>query len=73
VLVEAGPQLAGTMLAAGLVDLKVVYKAAKLKGSKGRPLLELPLDTMAQSLPLRIDDIRALGGDWRISAIPENS
>ncbi len=73
VLVEAGPQLAGAMLAAGLVDLLVVYMAAKLMGSKGRPLLELPLDTMAQSLPLRIDDIRALGGDWRISAIPENS
>lgn len=69
-LVEAGSRLAGSFVAAGLVDELIVYMAPTLMGSAARPLLQLPLDTMAQQRRLVIDDIRALGQDWRIRARP---
>jgi len=45
--------------------------APKLLGSSARPLFELPLETMAAQLPLKIHEIRALGQDWRITASPD--
>lgn len=71
VLLETGAELAGAFLQAGLIDELIVYMAPKLMGSLGRPLLELPFDTMAQQIPLAIDDIRAVGRDWRITLRPE--
>lgn len=70
VLVESGSALAGAFIAAGLVDQLVIYVAAKLMGSRACPLLDLPLDTMAESLPLTIREICAVGNDWRITAEP---
>lgn len=70
VLVEAGAQLAGAFVAAGLVDELVIYMAAKLLGSTARPLLDLPLTDMAAALAVEIVDMRAVGGDWRITARP---
>jgi diaminohydroxyphosphoribosylaminopyrimidine deaminase/5-amino-6-(5-phosphoribosylamino)uracil reductase len=72
VLVEAGPGLAGAMVAAGLVDELVIYIAGKLMGSRAMPLLSLPFDTMAEALELDIADIRAVGKDWRVTARPRN-
>lgn len=71
VLVESGATLAGAFLGLGLLDELVVYMAPKLLGSNARPLFQLPLDTMAAQLPLKIHDIRALGHDWRITAAPD--
>ncbi len=71
VLIECGATLAGSFMRLGLIDELVVYMAAKLLGSRARPLLELPLDTMAAQLPLMIRDIRAIGDDWRITAVPD--
>ena len=71
VLVEAGPDLCGAFMAAGLVDRLVIYMAGKLMGSDARPLMTLPIATMAGSLPLKIGEIRAVGDDWRITATPE--
>ena len=68
VLVEAGATLAGAFVAAGLVDRVLVYMAASLMGSSARPLLNLPLNTMAEQRRLKINDIRAIGDDWRIDA-----
>lgn len=70
VLLEAGPTLCGAFLKANLVDELIVYMAPKLMGSNARPLFELPLDGMADSIGLSINDIRAVGDDWRISAKP---
>jgi diaminohydroxyphosphoribosylaminopyrimidine deaminase / 5-amino-6-(5-phosphoribosylamino)uracil reductase len=70
ILVESGPRLAGAMLQMGLLDEVIVYMAPALLGSNARPLLELPLDRMAQKVPLLIEDIRKIGNDWRITAIP---
>lgn len=70
VLVEAGPRLAGAFVAAGLVDELVVYIAFKLLGSSARPLLELPFETLAQSVPLTVTDERAVGADRRLTLTP---
>jgi len=71
VLVEAGATLAGSFLRLGLLDEVIVYMAPKLLGSNARPLFDLPLNTMAAALPLKFRDIRAVGDDWRITAIPD--
>lgn len=70
VLVEAGPRLAGAFVAAGLVDELVLYIAFKLLGSNARPLLELPFEALAQSVPLTVTDGRAVGADWRLTLTP---
>lgn len=70
VLVEAGAELAGAFVEAGLVDQLVIYQAPKLLGSRARPLLSLPFDTMAEQLNLQITDVRQVGDDLRITAIP---
>ncbi len=71
VLVEAGPTLAGAALRAGVVDELVVYMAPHLMGHRARGLFHLPgLERMEQRIPLQIDDIRAVGRDWRITARP---
>jgi diaminohydroxyphosphoribosylaminopyrimidine deaminase/5-amino-6-(5-phosphoribosylamino)uracil reductase len=69
VLLETGPTLAGSALQAGLVDELVIYMAPHLMGDAARGLFSLPaLRHMRQRMALQISDIRAIGGDWRISA-----
>ena len=70
VLVEAGAQLAGAFVHAGLVDELVIYMAPKLLGSSARPLLSLPFDRMDQQVALDIQDIRQVGDDLRITVKP---
>ncbi|RRJ83597.1 bifunctional diaminohydroxyphosphoribosylaminopyrimidine deaminase/5-amino-6-(5-phosphoribosylamino)uracil reductase RibD [Aestuariirhabdus litorea] len=70
VLLETGATLAGAAVAAGLVDELVIYMAPLLMGSDARPLLRLPIATMAEGRELEIVDMRALGRDWRITARP---
>lgn len=71
VLVEAGPVLAGALLQAGLVDTLVLYLAPHLIGDTGRGLFTLPgIERMDQRVPLQIEQIRAVGPDWRIVARP---
>ncbi|HSH50053.1 MAG TPA: RibD family protein, partial [Halomonas sp.] len=72
VLLETGATLAGAMLDAGLVDEMQLFVAPILLGGEARPLFELPgLSRMAQQRHLDIRDIRALGKDWRITALPQ--
>ena len=73
VLLETGATLAGAMLAAELVDEMQLFVAPILLGGEARPLFELPgLSRMAQQRPVDIRDIRALGKDWRITAVPQS-
>ncbi|MDU7559534.1 MAG: riboflavin biosynthesis protein RibD, partial [Pseudomonas sp.] len=44
--------------------------AAKFLGSTARPLLELPLTHMSEAPLLKITEMRAVGDDWRVTAIP---
>lgn len=70
VLLEAGPSLAGAFAALGLIDEYQIFVAAKFLGSTARPLLDLPLERMSEARELRIADIRAVGDDWKIVAVP---
>ena len=70
VLVEAGPRLAGAFAEQGLVDEYQIFIAAKFLGSTARPLLELPLIRMSEASELKIIEMRAVGDDWRVIAIP---
>ncbi len=71
VLLEAGPTLAGSALAAGMVDELVIYMAPHLMGDQARGLFSLPvLRRMRERIELKITDIRAVGLDWRITAVP---
>jgi len=73
ILLETGPRLAGNMLQAGLVDELAIYMAPHLMGDSGKGLFHLPgLVHMQDRIELEIADIRAVGRDWRIAAIPSN-
>jgi len=71
VLVEAGPRLAGAFARQGLVDEYQLFVAAKFLGSSARPLLDWPLAKMAEAPTLKIVEMRAVGDDWRIIAVPQ--
>ncbi|CAG19210.1 bifunctional diaminohydroxyphosphoribosylaminopyrimidine deaminase/5-amino-6-(5-phosphoribosylamino)uracil reductase RibD [Photobacterium profundum] len=67
--VEAGAELAGGLLAAGLVDELILYQAPKLMGCDSRSLINLKgLTSMSQVLNLEITDVRMIGPDLRIIA-----
>ena len=70
VLVECGARLAGAFLAAGFVDEVVLYSAPTLLGSNARPLLELPIDMMADQRKLALKDVRRVGADLRMVLVP---
>ncbi len=71
VLVECGSRLAGAFLQAGLLDEIVVYIAPSLLGSNARPLIELPLEHMADKVELDTIDVRRVGRDWRFTLQPQ--
>lgn len=71
IMVEAGAQLNGALLAAGLIDELIIYMAPKIMGDGARGLFHLPeFTTMAQNIDLQIMDVRSVGSDWRIIASP---
>ncbi|MBV8783474.1 MAG: bifunctional diaminohydroxyphosphoribosylaminopyrimidine deaminase/5-amino-6-(5-phosphoribosylamino)uracil reductase RibD [Gammaproteobacteria bacterium] len=70
-LVEAGPTLAGALLAAQLVDELLLYVAPALLGDAARPLVSLPAPPTLDAAPrLRLIDTRALGPDLRLRLRP---
>ncbi|MGP3991161.1 bifunctional diaminohydroxyphosphoribosylaminopyrimidine deaminase/5-amino-6-(5-phosphoribosylamino)uracil reductase RibD [Streptomyces sp. 3N207] len=69
VLLEGGATLAGSFVAAGLVDRVVGYIAPVLLGA-GRPALgEAGISSIAQALRLTVSDTVRLGPDLRITAV----
>ncbi|MGH8517247.1 MAG: bifunctional diaminohydroxyphosphoribosylaminopyrimidine deaminase/5-amino-6-(5-phosphoribosylamino)uracil reductase RibD [Panacagrimonas sp.] len=71
VLVECGSVLAGALLEAGLVDELVCYLAPSLLGDAARGLARMPaLERLDQRMELRFIDVRSVGQDLRITAIP---
>ena len=74
VLVECGPRLAGALLQAKLVDELLLYLAPALLGSEARGLAALPgFEKLDQRLRLRYTDVRQIGADLKITAVPEES
>ena len=68
--VEAGATLAGAFLEQQLVDKLIVYMAPHLMGDQARGLASLNFSRMEERLPLEIEEIVAVGNDWRITARP---
>ena len=69
VLLESGATLCGAMLHENLVDELVVYLAPCLIGADAQGMFELPVLTRLQDrVRLDIQDVRAVGDDWRIIA-----
>ena len=72
VLVEAGPTLAGGLLESGLVDELVIYQAPHIMGSETRGMFTTPgWQSIKQRLNVEIVDVRKIGADLRITAIPD--
>jgi len=71
VLVECGSGLAGAFLQENLVDELVCYLAPMLLGDAARSLAQMPgLDRLDQRVQLKFVDVRQVGPDLRITAIP---
>ncbi|WP_442111964.1 bifunctional diaminohydroxyphosphoribosylaminopyrimidine deaminase/5-amino-6-(5-phosphoribosylamino)uracil reductase RibD [Pseudomonas sp. NUPR-001] len=70
VLLEAGAGLVGAFAQHGLIDEYQIFVAAKFLGSSARPLLDWPLNHMNEAAQLKITEMRAVGDDWRVTAVP---
>lgn len=73
VLLEGGPTLAGSFLAASLIDKVVGYLAPVVVGGDGLPALTGPgAPTIADVLRLHIDEVIRIGPDLRVTARMRN-
>jgi len=70
VLVEGGASIARSFLEAGCVDELVVYLGAQLAGGVGLPCFGGTFTTVTDAIPLEITDVRSIGSDVRIIAVP---
>jgi len=72
VLVEAGPRLAGSFLAAGIADELVIYVAPTVLGATSKPAFELPqpLRSLAERRAYSFHDMRRIGDDVRLTLRP---
>lgn len=71
VMLEAGANLCGAFIQAGLVQSLHLYMAPLLLGDAARGLLHLPnLTQLAKAPKLEICDLRAVGKDWRFILEP---
>ena len=71
VQVEAGATLCGALVSKGLVDEIVVYMAPHIMGSDGRGMFDIPgLKAMKDRIKLEFKDVRSVGPDLRMTAVP---
>jgi diaminohydroxyphosphoribosylaminopyrimidine deaminase/5-amino-6-(5-phosphoribosylamino)uracil reductase len=72
VLVEAGPRLAGSFVASGLVDEIVLYVAPTLLGDTAQPafVLPQPLRALGERARFTYHDVRQVGPDLRLTLRP---
>ncbi len=69
---ECGATLAGALLHQQLVDEVILYVAPDLLGNQARGLFELgEISIMSDKLSLKIEDLRMIGRDIKITAKPE--
>ena len=73
VMVEAGATLCGALLRSKLVDEIVVYIAPHIMGGNARGLFDVPgLENMADRVSLEVIDVRRIGSDLRVTAVPRS-
>ena len=69
--VEAGPTLCGRLLATGYVDELVLYMAPQLLGDTARGQFSFgPLRSMEDRVRLHVREVRHVGSDLCIRALP---
>jgi diaminohydroxyphosphoribosylaminopyrimidine deaminase/5-amino-6-(5-phosphoribosylamino)uracil reductase len=69
VWVEAGPELNGALLVAGLIDELIVYVAPRLFGDTARGMFGVPaLASLADAWSVTFEDVVRVGEDLRITA-----
>lgn len=66
VLVEGGAGLLSALLAADLIDQGIFYYGHRLAGGTGRAVFAGIWPTLADARPIRILDLRMIGGDVRV-------
>jgi diaminohydroxyphosphoribosylaminopyrimidine deaminase/5-amino-6-(5-phosphoribosylamino)uracil reductase len=67
-LLEGGPTLAGSFLAAGLVDTVVGYVAPRLLGAGSPALIDAGVVTIGDAIDLDLVDVTRIGPDLRLTA-----
>ncbi|MEV6633504.1 bifunctional diaminohydroxyphosphoribosylaminopyrimidine deaminase/5-amino-6-(5-phosphoribosylamino)uracil reductase RibD [Actinoplanes sp. NPDC051470] len=67
-LLEGGPTLAGSFLAAGLVDRVTGYVAPKLLGAGANALAAAGVTTITEAIDLDLTDVTRIGPDLRFTA-----
>lgn len=70
VLVEAGAKVAGSFIAAGLVDEIVVYQAPCILGSTARPMVDLTLANLATQRRYHCHSHETIGNDLKLVFTP---
>ncbi|NEA14247.1 bifunctional diaminohydroxyphosphoribosylaminopyrimidine deaminase/5-amino-6-(5-phosphoribosylamino)uracil reductase RibD, partial [Streptomyces halstedii] len=70
VLLEGGPVLAGSFVAARCVDTVVGYLAPVLLGAGPAALADAGITTIAQALRLAVTETVRIGPDLRVTAVP---
>ena len=69
ILVEAGADLTGALLRAGLWDELIVYMAPKLLGDVTRRLANLGADALGDAVPGRFGDVERIGVDLKVTLL----
>jgi len=71
---EAGAKVCGSLIQAGLANELLLYMAPHLLGCDAMGAFHLPaLRSMQDKIALKIEDMRAIGDDWRIIAALTNT
>jgi diaminohydroxyphosphoribosylaminopyrimidine deaminase/5-amino-6-(5-phosphoribosylamino)uracil reductase len=71
ILLEGGPTVAGSFLAAGLIERVVVYIAPVLIGGGGKPALAgSGAPNIADAKRFQLEDVVRIGPDVRLTATP---
>ena len=70
--VEAGAALNGALLESGLVDEWIAYIAPMAVGHDARGLFnQTPLESLEYAARFRLQDVRQIGGDLRLTLLPK--
>jgi diaminohydroxyphosphoribosylaminopyrimidine deaminase/5-amino-6-(5-phosphoribosylamino)uracil reductase len=73
VLIEGGPMVASQFVRLGLADEFVFYLAPMLLGGDRTAIKSLGIDTMSQATHLDFVEIKPLGGDIFVRAVPRSA
>ena len=73
VLVEGGSQLASDFIAKGLFDEILIYQAPLLVGGSNVAVTDIGINTMEKALELSFTEVKQLGQDVFIRAVPKES